>query len=138
MKQKITFLLVVCLLISLVQPVSASSVNENYVSPRYTYISRCSSGLSINESTGVATCRASCNTSAGYTVQVECKLQRYMGSYWGTIKTWTDTDTQAVLITKNWAVYSGYTYRVHTTFSVFNSAGVLLESDVITDTYSFY
>ena len=138
MKQIIALFLVVCLLGAIIQPAYAAEPQDVYVTPRYIYIDKCYSEFSINESTGIATCKAYCYSLDGYTVQVECKLQRYVGSFWGTIKTWTDTGLEAGLIQENWAVYSGYTYRLYTTIKIMNSAGVQIESEVITKTYSYY
>lgn len=138
MKQIITLLLAICLLSVIIQPAYAAESQDAYITPRYAYIDKCSTGLSIDESTGIATCKAYCYSLDGYTVQIECKLQRYVGSFWGTIKTWTDSDLESALIHENWAVYSGYTYRLYTTINILNSAGVQIESEVITKTYSYY
>lgn len=137
MKRAITAFLVLVLMLSLSMRSMAAQVEEDTVSPQYTYISSNSVSLVINENTGIATCSAYCYTVGTYTVEVECRLQRYTGSMWTTIQTWSASGAGHASLTKNWAVYSGCTYRAYAIYSVRDSAGNLLESDTGSKTYVF-
>lgn len=137
MRRVFTVLLVVALMLSFARPCLAAQTDDNIVSPRYTHISTNKVGLSINENTGIATCSAYCYAVGTYTVEVECRLQRYTGSMWTTIQTWSASSTRYASIYKNWAVYSGCTYRAYALFSVRDSAGNLLESATSSKIYDF-
>ena len=107
------------------------------ITPQFTYITWYSTSVTIDESTGISRCEASCYADADYTVEVECSLQWYVASNWTTIKTWSATGTEYAGLNKNWAVYSGYTYRVYSVFRIYDSAGNFLESAADTDTYVY-
>lgn len=137
MKRTLTFLLVISILMSIAIPAFAAVPGDTIVQPQYTYIKTHSTNLSIDEDTGITTSRASCYAIGGYTVEVECKLQCYSGSSWTTLKTWTASGTNYASVNENWAVYSGYTYRVYATFRIRNSSGGLLESTTSSKTYVY-
>ena len=105
--------------------------------PRYNYIDNNSVGLTIDNASGIASCEARCYTSSGYTVRVDAHLQRYMGTYWVTLQSWTKTATGNAKAQGSWAVYSGYTYRTYAEFSIYNSAGTLLETGTNYKTVSY-
>lgn len=128
MKRVMMLLLVVSLLWSFAIPAFATVPNDTVVQPRYTYIKTHITNLTIDETTGIATSKASCYAVGGNTVEIECKLQRYNGSSWTTIKTWTASGTNYASVNKDWAVYSGYTYRVYAAYRIRSTAGNLLES----------
>lgn len=129
MKRTLCFVLAVVMAMTFVVPVMAA-VSEPPVSPQYTYIQRLNAGLTINEATGLTSCTAGCFVVGANSVTLTSKLQRYNGSSWTTVKTWTTTTTQSAALNKNYAVYSGYTYRVRVSCSVYNSSGTLLESGI--------
>lgn len=137
MKRVFTTFMVLVMLLSLSMHGIAAQVEDNIVSPKYTYIQKNTVNLSINENTGIATCKANCYTLGTYTVEVECRLQRLTGSMWTTIQTWSASGTSYAGVNKNWAVYSGYTYRAYALYSVRDSAGNLLESDTGSYIYVF-
>lgn len=110
----------------------ASAAEEPVVSPRYTYIKDNDVSLTIDEDTGIAEYSASCDAFGEYTVQVVCKLQKYTGAYWSTLKTWYASGSPYAETSGRCAVESGYTYRIYVTSSVYDSAGNLLESDTVT------
>lgn len=126
MKRILCLILSLTLLMLAATPVLAVE-NENTVTPRYTYIGRIYSGLTIN-SLGLSACNANGLAPTAASVKLTCKLQRYNGSSWTTVKTWTATGTDYASVSKNYAVYSGYTYRLSASFSVYNASGVLVES----------
>ena len=121
---------IICILaIMLTMQISVSAMGtENTISPRYSYISTLAADLSINKTTGVATCTAGGGIDNGDSLVLSCRLQRYNGSTWTTVKTWSTTTAISTVFQKSYAVYSGYTYRVRVTGSVYNSNGVLVES----------
>jgi len=126
MKRILSFVLVITLLTVLASPVVAVETDSG-ISPRFTYISKVTTGLTISNA-GVATCTANgCAPGVG-SVKIICRLQQYKNGAWTTIRTWTGTGTNIASIAKTVAVYSGYTYRTYTSFYAYNSAGSLLET----------
>lgn len=126
MKRILCLILSLTLLMLAATPVLAAE-NENTVTPRYTYIGRIYSGLTIN-SLGLSACNANGYSPTAASVKLTCRLQRYNGSSWATVKTWTATGTDYAAVSKNYAVAKGYTYRLNASFSVYNASGTLLES----------
>lgn len=137
MKRFFMVILTVVLMLSFPMQGMAAQVDDSTVSPCYTYISTNKVGISINETTGVAECSAYCYTVGQYTVEVECRLQRYTGYSWSTIKTWSASNTRYASISGKWAVYSGYNYRAYALFCVRDSSGNLLESTTSIDSYAY-
>lgn len=137
MKRVFTAILTLMLILSLSTHGMAAKVESNVVSPRYLYIASTSANLAINERTGIATCTALCDVNGAYTVEIECRLQRDAGTMWKTIQTWSVSGTGQASLIKQWAVPSGYTYSLYTVFSVRDSAGNLLERDIIRKNYLF-
>lgn len=136
MKKICAFLMATILLVLTGIPVHAA-IPDYPVSPQYNIIDTCDVDLIINRNSGIACCSASCYTTENYRVVIEYKLQRYMGSYWGTVKTWTSSGTSYASLEQTWAVSSGYTYRGYATCRVYDSAGNLLETGSVTKTYSY-
>lgn len=126
MKRIISILLICTLFIALAIPVSAESYPS--VQPRYTYVSSVRATLSINRTTGIATCTGGVIAKSVYPVEVVVYLQKDMGTYWETITSWSGTDTISIEITNRYAVASGNTYRVYTAGYVYDSNNNLLES----------
>ena len=125
MKRILAMIFLVVLLASLmVLTVTADA--ESIIMPRYSYIQVINSRLAIGN-LGMSSCNANSGFSGGASQKLTCELQRYEGSTWRTIKTWSTTSTSSALISKNYAVASGYTYRLRTTCYVYNSAGTILE-----------
>lgn len=118
-------------------PAFAAVPGDTVVSPQYTYIQSNYANLTINESTGVATCTSSCYATSVYTVSIECKLQRYTGTSWSTVKTWTTSANRYANISQTWTVPSGYTYRVYSTYRIYNSSGTLLETGTNSKSYAY-
>lgn len=137
MRRILTAMLAIILLMVSVLPCFAAEIDTSVVTPRYTHIHNNKVDLDINTTTGIATCFASCFTMGDYTVKVECKLQRYQGGFYSTIKTWTNSGSQYASVNQQWAVYSGYTYRVYAIFYVYDSAGNLLESATSSASYNY-
>lgn len=137
MRRILTAILAIILLITSAPFCFAAEVETPVITPRYTHIHNNAVDLDINTTTGIAECFASCYAPGNYTVKVECKLQRYQGGFYSTIKTWTNSGSEYASVYQNWAVYSGYTYRVYAIFYVYNSAGKLLESATSSASYNY-
>ena len=136
MKKVFVILLATIMLFSMAIPAYAA-LPDPPVSPQYKHINSYSVVLDINESLGVASCYATCYQLGADTVEIEYKLQRYTGSSWVTIKTWTSTGTTYASISKTWPVSSGYTYRGKAIFRVYDSSGNLLETGSTSRTYIY-
>ena len=137
MKRICSLLLVVALFVSLSISGNAVEVDNSGISPRFTHISTISFDLTIDESTGNASCSAYCYTVEYYTVEVECKLQIYTNYTWYDLRTWTASGTRYASISKTWVVSSGYPYRAHVTFRVYDTQGNLLEEVIRNDGYIY-
>lgn len=136
MKRIFCVLLAVMLLAALTLPAMAAE-KESTITPRYSYIEGISASLSIN-SWGLTDCYSSSVVYGGDSVVLTCSLQQYNGSTWTTVKSWTATTKPSATIAKNYGVYSGYTYRVKASCSVYNSSGNLLENGYIYSDEVYY
>lgn len=137
MRKVLSVVLALVLAGVLAVPSLAAVPEDTVVSPLYTYIQTATANLSIDESTGIATCKASCYSVKGYTVEIICELQQYNDSTWTTLKTWTASGSRFASVNEIWAVFSGYTYRVYATYRIRDTAGSLLESITGTDSYVY-
>ncbi len=137
MRKILSVILAVLMVTVLAVPAFAAMPNTPVLSPQYTYIRTLSANLTIDEDVGVATCTATCYSESGYTVEITCKLQQYNGSTWVTMKTWTASGSRYASINKDWAVFSGYTYRVYVTYFVRNAAGSIVETTTSTRSYVY-
>lgn len=138
MRRILSHVLIIFMALLLSIPCYAIGAEELAVSPRYTYIRDYEVSLTIDEDTGAAEYYANCVTLDEQTVvQVVCKLQKYTGAYWTTLKTWYASGTPYARVSGEWPVENGYTYRVYVTISVCNSEGDLLESDTIIRSYVY-
>lgn len=93
-----------------------------------TYIgtSSISANLSIS-SLGIATCKGKVTLYSGYTADLTVELYRVSGSTETMIKSWTKSGSGTIVLSKPYAVYSGYQYYTKTTAIVYNSSGVEVE-----------
>lgn len=126
MKRIFCLVLAILLVTVSVIPVLAAE-GESVVMPRYSHIAKMYSGLQIG-TLGLSACQANCYVENADRIVLTAKLRQYNGSTWTTVKTWTATGTDYASISKNYAVYSGYTYCLRATCAVFNAAGTLIET----------
>ncbi len=135
MKKIICMSLIVLMAIFSVVPAYAavdernSAQGSGMVSPLFTYILQLNAGLSI-DSSGKAACRGDASLySSTNRVDLTVQLQKYTGSGWSTVKTWTSSGVgiPGTSILQYYYVVSG-TYRVSATAKVYNSSGTLLET----------
>ena len=64
----------------------------------------------------------------GYDAYVKVELQQKNGTSWTTIKTWTDRYEAYAMVSRNYAVTSGYQYRLKLTHKAYDSNGNLIET----------
>ena len=63
-----------------------------------------------------------------YDAYVKVELQQKNGTSWTTIKTWTDRYEAYAMVSRNYAVTSGYQYRLKLTHKAYDSNGNLIET----------
>lgn len=128
MRRFLSVVLAAVLVVIFAVPCFAATSDENVIMPRYTYFILLTCGLTIDEDTGISSSNASSLSVDGYTNKIVCKLQRERTNGWTTVKTWTATGIGDAFLDQDWAVYSGYNYRIVVTFSVLDSDGTVLET----------
>lgn len=128
MRRCLSMALAVILVVLFAVPCFAATGDENVIMPRFTYFELLTASFIIDENTGVSSSNASSYSVAGYTNKIVCKLQRERTNGWLTLKTWTATGDGQAYLDQDWAVYSGYNYRIVVTFSVLDSNGTALET----------
>lgn len=68
-----------------------------------------------------------------YYSKITMKLQRYSGGSWHTLASGTHGDTGSNLFSSSYYVTKGYTYRVHSTVTIYKSkGGAKINSDTFT------
>ncbi len=112
-------------LLSSVTPVSAADDWEGFDS---VYV-----GLSFG-SLGRADFYTTVTPSVGtYYSKITMKLQRYSGGSWHTLTSGTYGDTGTAMYSRYYYVTKGYTYRVHSTVTIYKSkGGAKVNSDTFT------
>lgn len=135
MKRILSLFLVCTLLLSLALPVSAAVIDP--VQPCFAYIRSTYVSVSVNQSMGIANCYADCSANSGVTIVISGTLQQNKNNEWEDVKSWVRTGSGFVSLDKQWAVYSGYQYRLYVTYKIYNSAGILLESHTSYDTCTY-
>lgn len=132
MRRKIVCAIFIFLIVSsIILTANASTTDDCVVQAeaRFTYIDAVGAQISIDTSTGIATC-----TGIGYAkatddvVLLTVQLQRCENNVWYTLKTWSGSDVNMAVVTGRYAVYSGYTYRTKVSMILYDSNGNYLES----------
>lgn len=126
MKKIINVVTALVLLVLCVLPTKAQAAEE--IVPFYDNINSVYAYLSIDESTGIASCTGMMSAKNFYPVSVTMNLQRLSNGFWETLYTWSDSGTWSVTCDGYYAVYSGYSYRVIVQGYVYDSAGNIIES----------
>ena len=135
MKKIVCLLLVTVLLCSAILPASAAVVDP--IAPQYKRIVSLALRLSIDESTGIASCYARCLADSDVTIKIKGTLQQYSNGSWVYVNSWTKSGVRLVVLDEKWAVYSGYKYRFVATYSVYGSDGGFIESDTMSQIYDY-
>ena len=112
-------------------PVSAAlpSTGGSIVSPANIVITATDYYFNL-KSLGILECFGATTVQRGYTAYVKVEVQQNDGG-WDTIKTWTNKDSSHAFIDENYAVMSGYSYRLKLTHKSYDSNDNLIET--ITD-----
>lgn len=108
--------------------VAVRSQEQQMVMPMYIRIIACSNLLSL-ESYGKLNCQGLTEVQDGYIAEVIVELQRQDGSNWSTIKSWSNSNLYAAVITRDWYVEYG-TYRLQLTHNAKTSTGEIVDSVV--------
>ena len=135
MKKLLVVIALLCIISTVVPPVSAATSEP--AQPLFVYINSVTAGLTINDTWGIANCSGSMVSCSATPVKVTVRLQQYKDGSWLTLKTWTGTGTTSCAASGQYAISSGYTYRVSVTGYVLNSEGVILESGNAKKTVSY-
>jgi len=85
---------------------------------------------------GKLTCEGQTEVQDGYSAGLIMELQKY-DKEWITIKTWTGTDTDCIMMYQNWYVEKG-TYRLQLTHKAYDSNIKQIESFVKYSKTIFY
>ncbi|MBQ3275479.1 MAG: hypothetical protein IJH47_00280 [Oscillospiraceae bacterium] len=93
----------------------------------YTGLNSASAGLSINPSTGVATCSCYVTLHAGYTANVYMTLQKKTNGSWGPYAGWTNSGSTPIAMSETANVDYGYQYRTYVKAVIYDSNGNYVE-----------
>ena len=135
MKRFICLLSTLVILFSMAIPVFAAVPEE--IQPLYTNIDTVGASLTINETLGIATCTGRLFAKDIQPVKVIVRLQIYKDGYWQTLKSWTGEGSWTIVVSKQYAIYSGYTYRVTTAGYVYDDDGNILEAASASHTVNY-
>lgn len=96
--------------------------------PRFSYMSRIASSLSVN-SLGRASCTGTFTTYDEYDSTITMTLQQFKDGKWSSIKEWSEDYSGSGIkaLDKGYYVASGYRYRVVTVVQIWGTDGKELE-----------
>lgn len=103
------------------------SANDG-IMPIFENISSVYARLSIDERLGVTTCTGRIVAKDEYPVSVDVILQVKQNGDWDDVCSWTASGTWIATCQENYAVYSGYDYRVLVFGYVHDANGRIIES----------
>ncbi|MEL1134138.1 hypothetical protein AAC978_03055 [Desulfitobacterium sp. THU1] len=136
MKRIVCMFLIVFVTAFSVVPVYAAQTKipeeQNVVTPQFTYISSIIPSFKINSS-GKSTSYGGASTyNSTHTIYVNIELQRYSGSNWSTIKSWSISGSGGNLVgTENDYYVTRGTYRICVTAKVYDAYSNLMETQSI-------
>lgn len=105
---------------------------------RYKAITDITAEVSIS-SDGVATCHGVARTtSTDYSCILTMELQRKVKGSWEPVYTWEKEGSLSASLYKDYAVTSGYYYRVYVTVEVYDEDGTLLDDANLSSNIQFY
>lgn len=133
MKKIVAILLLGVLLCGMILPAAALDP----VAPCYKKIISTHIDFTINETTGIARCYASCVAESGVTIKIDGTLQQYTGGSWVYVTSWSVSGTRSVALDKQYAVYRGYKYRFIARFYIYDANGSFVESDMLSRIYDY-
>ena len=134
MKKAITRISVVLLIMAMLCPtVLAAEVST--AQPRYTYTYEINAVLDI--SNGVAFGAASMVVHDNYSAKLICRLQQLKNGNWVTLKSWSAKDIDYVYASQEWAVASGYQYRLVVLGYTYDDNGNVIETVTCNDYFDY-
>lgn len=99
------------------------SFSNNEVAPCFEYIESYQNKLSISGTTASVNCYLYGNYALATKVKIDCELQEKNGSSWYYVNSWTaESQSDYVSLNKIHSVTDGKTYRLKTTFTVWNGS----------------
>ena len=107
--------------------VVAGAVDIQQMEPFYTGIASMQPSVVISSS-GSANCLDKVLLKSGYTANVTWTLQRQVGNTWVSNVNWSGSGKTQINLNKNYFVTHGYTYRLKTVATVYNSNGGVVET----------
>lgn len=134
MRRLVSLALVLLLVLSMTSVVSAAIWP---IDPLYTYVNSVYASLTIDTTWGIATCNGGVSSKANHPVKVNVYLQKDTGVYWQTVQSWSVSGDWDADLSRSYAIYHGYTYRVLTVGYVYDNSGHILESASVTHTVAF-
>lgn len=126
MRRFVCFFLSALIIMLNITPLYASANDD--VMPIFENISTVYACLSIDERLGVTTCTGRIVAKDEYPVSVDVILQVKRNGDWDDVSSWTASGTWIAACQENYAVYSGYEYRVLTWGYVHDANGRIIES----------
>ena len=131
MKKIICILLIALMTMPVMLGVQAQAIDVDEkgseVVPSYVGLNSMSPALGISSS-GKASCTVDGRIRAGYKGQLAWELQYQSGTSWTPVKTWSNAVEATFNLREDRYVNRGYTYRVKTVISIFNSTGTKVET----------
>lgn len=125
--KKIVYMFLSALIIILNMIPMRVSANDN-IMPVFENISTVYARLSIDEKLGITTCTGRIVAKDEYPVSVDVILQVKQNGDWDDVKSWTASGTWVATCQEDYAVYSGYEYRVLVWGYVHDDTGRIIES----------
>lgn len=135
MKRVVSLIIVAVLIIGLAIPAFAAT--DAGTQPRYTYIQYANTQITIDQSTGTATCNGHIAAKISVPVAVQVKLQVKKNGVWQTLATRVANNVEQAIVSFQCKVEKGYEYKVVTNAYAYNEQGTLVESTVVTD-FAYY
>ena len=130
MKRLLSLFVILILLFSIACPALA-------VVPRYNYTASVYSNIDIDTTWGVATCTGEVIAIDDYFIELVVRLQVYRDGSWQTVKSWTTTGNYSAYLSKPYAIYKGYEYRVYSVGYIYNDNNSVIEVVDVVD-YQWY
>lgn len=130
MKKAISLLIITIILIGMATPALAAS--DTSIQPRFAYIETAWTLITIDQSSGTATCDGYVSAKGNNPVKVHVQLQVKDNGIWRSLSTRIMSEDKEAYISFQYKVEKGYEYKVVTNVYVYNANGTLLESNVLT------
>jgi len=138
-KRKYTYIVLIAILLINLFMVSANAVEheEKVITPRFSYINFFQNDFNIT-SYGKSQMSSYLNTYNSEEVRITGYLQQYKDGSWKNVKNWTKSiDGTSIMLTKEWYVESGYSYR-YVSYGYVYVNGAVVESTSYISNVTWY